>query len=227
LAKSHYEAVAKCLTEGGVATDVYTQGSFAFGTVIRPYKEGGDADFDIDLVAQSSDEKLITEPRELKKSVGKCLAESQYHKDLLDRDEGRRCWTLNYAPRDGVGFHMDVLPCVHEEDKIIDNIVRRNVLPALANKAIAITDFDKDEDTYDWSTGNPRGLIGWFRNINAPYLQAVLESQRRRLVEKKFYASIETVPEPLLKSSLQRVIQLFQPSHKHSKKTCNKAGIVI
>jgi hypothetical protein len=106
LAKSHYEAVAKCLTEGDVATDVYTQGSFAFGTVIRPYREGRDTDFDIDLVAQAPDDKLIIKPGVLKQSVGKCLTESQYHKELLDKNEGRRCWTLNYAPTDGVGFHM-------------------------------------------------------------------------------------------------------------------------
>ena len=137
LAKSHYEAVAKCLTDGDVAADVYTQGSFAFGTVIRPYKEGRDADFDIDLVSQSSDDKLQSEPGALKKSVGKCLRESQYHRDLLDRDEGRRCWTLNYAPRDGIGFHMDVLPCVHEEESIIRSIILENVSPALANNAIA------------------------------------------------------------------------------------------
>jgi len=210
LAKSHYDAVAKCLTEGGVATDVYTQGSFAFGTVIRPYKEGRDADFDIDLVAQSSEEKLTTEPRTLKKSIGQCLAESQYHRDLLDRNEGRRCWTLNYAPRDGVGFHMDVLPCVREEDDIISRIVLRNVPLSVARKSIAVTDFDKDNDTYEWSTSNPRGLIEWFRNINSPYLQAVSDSQRRRLVKMYAYDSIEAVPEPLLKSSLQRVIQLFK-----------------
>ncbi|MGI5848504.1 MAG: nucleotidyltransferase [Christensenellales bacterium] len=210
LAKSHYEAVAKCLTEDGVATDVYTQGSFAFGTVIRPYREGRDADFDIDLVAQSSDDKLILKPRVLKKSVGKCLDKSQYHKNLLDPNEGRRCWTLNYAPTDGVGFHMDVLPCVHEENEIINKIVFKNIPLSIAKKAIAITDFDKDGDTYDWSTGNSHGLVDWFKNINTPYLQAVSEYQRRILVEKKAYASIEAVPEPLLKSSLQRVIQLFK-----------------
>lgn len=210
LAKTHYEAVAKCLTEGGVAEDIYTQGSFAFGTVIRPYREGRDADFDIDLVAQSSDDKLITEPRALKKSVGKCLNESQYHKSLLDRNEGRRCWTLNYASKDGIGFHMDVLPCLYEENEIINKIELENVHPSIAGKAIAITDFDKEKDAYDWSTGNPRGLVDWFKNINNPYLLTVSEYQRRALVEMKAYASIEAVPEPLLKSSLQRVIQLFK-----------------
>ena len=210
LAKSHYEAVAKCLTNGGVATDVYPQGSFAFGTVIRPYREGKDADFDIDLVAQSSDDKLNTEPRDLKKSVGNCLSESQYHKDLLDRNEGRRCWILNYAPRDGVGFHMDVLPCVHEEDKIISEIVLENIPLKVANKAIAITDFNKDKDKYKWSTGNPRGLIDWFKIINTPYLETVSEHQRRKFVKQLYYDSVEAVPEPLLKSSLQRVIQLFK-----------------
>lgn len=209
-AKQHYEAVAKCLNDGCVADDVYTQGSFAFGTVIRPFKEGRDANFDIDLVAQSSDDKLLTSPRAIKQSVGKCLLESQYHKNLLDPDEGRRCWTLNYAPKDGIGFHMDVLPCVQEEADIIRQIVLANIPPARAIKAIAITEFNKEEDKYKWSMGNPRGLIDWFKEINAPYLTVVSDNQRRALVRSQHYDSIESVPEPLLKSPLQRVIQLFK-----------------
>jgi hypothetical protein len=210
LAKSHYEAVANCLISGNVAKDVYPQGSFAFGTVIRPYRNESDADFDIDLVAQSSKTKLSTKPRNIKKSVGECLYESQHHRDLLDPIEGRRCWTLKYAQKDSVGFHMDVLPCVQEEDKIIDSIIDNKVPPLVASKAIALTDFDKSYDMYDWSEGNPYGLIDWFKGINAPYLKVVSDKQRKLLVEKRADASIEAVPEPLLKSPLQRVIQLLK-----------------
>ena len=88
LAKSHYNAVAECLMKAGVAEDIYTQGSFSFGTVIRPYHQGKDADFDIDLVAQSSAMKEDTDPRVLKKSVGDCLTQSQDHQNLLDKEEG-------------------------------------------------------------------------------------------------------------------------------------------
>ena len=210
LARSHYEAVAKCLIEGGVASDVYPQGSFAFGTVVRPYKEGKDADFDIDLVAQSAVDKLTTGPQTIKTSVGLCLSKSQYHKDLLDHNEGRRCWTLHYASNDGVGFHLDVLPCVHEDHKTIDQIAQNNVPIALATKAIALTDLDKDTGDYHWATSNPNGLIDWFKSINAPYLQAVSELQRKEFVKKLTYDSIEAVPEALLKSPLQRVIQLLK-----------------
>lgn len=209
-AKAHYEAVAKVLTESGIAEHVYTQGSFSLGTVIRPFKGGKDADFDIDLVSLSAAEKLLTSPSNLKKETKVSLLQSPHHKDLLDPDEGRRCWTLNYAPTNGVGFHMDILPCVQESNDIIQRIINSMVLPAFANNSIAITDLDKSKKLYSWSTGNPMGLRDWFKTINVPYLQSIQDTQRRALVSKGFYATVEAVPEILLKSPLQRVIQLLK-----------------
>jgi len=209
-AVTHYNAVAKCLSDGGVADEIYVQGSFAYGTVVRPMKNGKDADFDIDLVSQALLIKDNTLPGELKSDVRQCLEESPYHAPLLSKDEGRRSWKLEYAQKDGVGFHMDVLPCVSEPLTEINKIIRRGVPPHYADTAIAITDKDKEAGTYDWASGNARGLASWFNDINAPYLDHVADAQRRVFVMDGLYATIDEVPVPVLRSSLQRVIQLLK-----------------
>jgi hypothetical protein len=53
LAVQHYKAVASHLSEDSLCDDVYPQGSFALGTVIRPFRRGGDADYDLDIVCHS------------------------------------------------------------------------------------------------------------------------------------------------------------------------------
>jgi len=209
-AESHYEAVANYLEKGGVADDIYVQGSFAYGTVIRPFRKGKDADYDIDLVSQVLKDRHETSPATLKKNVKQCLEESPYHGHLLSKEEGRRCWTLNYEPKDGICFHMDVLPCASESAEIIGSIIHKGVPSYYANTAIAITDKDKKTGVYSWASSNARGLAKWFMDINAPYLAQVADTQRRTLVHDGIYASVDKVPNPVLRSSLQRVIQLLK-----------------
>lgn len=69
-------------------TDVYTQGSFALGTVIRPIS-GEDEDYDIDLVCEMED-AASAPASHIKKAVGRSLR--GYRKDT--EDEGKRCWTF-------------------------------------------------------------------------------------------------------------------------------------
>jgi hypothetical protein len=91
--------------------EVYLQGSFKLGTEIRPFKNSKDADYDIDLVCNLGHSKQEVLASTVKNQVGQRIKENGTYARLLD-DEGKRCWTLNYAVEDGVGFHMDVLPSV-------------------------------------------------------------------------------------------------------------------
>lgn len=192
------------------------QGSFAFGTVIRPFRRGKDADYDLDIVCQSStaqkEGQESISPEDLKLNVRDSIKRSAHHATLLDSNEGRRCWTLNYARKDGVGFHMDILPCVDESPETIKKIEEANIPTEYANTAIAITDKNKHTETYSWSPGNPRGLVKWFNRINRPYLRMVATEQKDSFARqhKEIFASVEDVPDALLKSSLQRVIQLLK-----------------
>ena len=48
-----YTAVGKYLEEKlVVSANIYPQGSFLYGTVTRPYFQGKDAEYDIDLVCE-------------------------------------------------------------------------------------------------------------------------------------------------------------------------------
>jgi len=212
-AEQHYKAVADHLSEDSLCDDVYVQGSFALGTVIRPFRKGKDADYDLDVVCQSSKaSKETIKPKDLKYTVRDSILRSPPHARLLDPEEGRRCWTLNYAARNDVGFHMDILPCVAESRDTVQKIKVAGVVPVYSDTAIAITDRDKFTGSYEWSSSNPRGLASWFRDINAPYLSTYETKQREDFQQRysQLYASVEDVPNALLKSPLQRVIQLLK-----------------
>ena len=65
--------------------------------------------------------------------------------------EGKRCWTLEYAEQDNIGFHLDTLPSISDRISHLDT-------------SIAIT--DKQGTVYTWSPSNPKGFAEWFENIN-------------------------------------------------------------
>ena len=100
-AVDHYQAVGKYLEDGeypGCAGElsIYPQGSFRLGTVVRPIRDGIEASYDIDLVCELPIEKHWTNPRSVKLMVGNRLKEHGTYRKLLD-EEGKRCWTLEYA----------------------------------------------------------------------------------------------------------------------------------
>jgi len=210
-ATEKYEALAKYLESQGVNCNIYPQGSFALGAVVRPFKEGKDTDYDLDMVCELTASKERTTPRQVKWSVGTPLAESELYssKELTEYD---RCWTIHYAKVDGdEGFSMDIVPCVHEANIIIDNVIKTGVDVFYANEAIAITN-KEITGVYNWGQSNPRGYKQWFDRINTPFLAFSHEANRRSLYleNRSIYASIEEVPSALERSALQRVIQILK-----------------
>lgn len=215
IAVERYTAVANWLKDGDYKGSmqepiIYPQGSFRLGTVIRPIIKGKEADYDIDLVCQLDINKLLTDPQIIKNVVGGRLKENAVYLRLLD-DENKRCWTLNYAEQDNIGFHMDILPSVAEDQVFIDNLLQIGVPRHLADQAIAITD-RKDDGTYSWSSSNPNGFALWFESINKPMLlkKAAFEKQAIFESNKNLYDKVEDVPDQLIKTPLQRAIQIFK-----------------
>lgn len=213
-ALERYEAVGRWLEGGdylGIASssEFYPQGSFRLGTVVRPMKDGKDADYDIDLVSELQLEKAATTPRGLKHMIGDRLREKEAYKRMLNT-EGRRCWTLVYAEEDGIGFHMDILPALPESPGIVEEVVRR--AGHLANHAIAITDKDKGSAAYSWATSNPRGYAEWFSNQNLTSYGLVEANERKMLLDRhpKVFASIEEVTPEYVRTPLQRAIQILK-----------------
>ncbi|PLY00760.1 MAG: hypothetical protein C0623_06630 [Desulfuromonas sp.] len=196
IARNRYTAVSNWLEGGeyvsGYETDIYLQGSFRIGTVIRPYRNRQEADYDIDQVCEIIGRE--TSPRQLKHDVGERLKNNDDYNRMLD-DEGRRCWTLIYASAEGrPGFHLDVLPS----------------RPA-NNHTTHINITHKSQVNYNWRSSNPKGYYQWFKQKNA-YSSQFLESQRKSIYEsnKHLYKAMDDVPKRLVRTPLQRSIQLMK-----------------
>ena len=74
------------------APDIYVQGSFRLGTVVRPLTDADD--YDIDLVCRLEIKKEQTTQKRLKELVGDRLKLREDLAKILG--PSRRCWTLDY-----------------------------------------------------------------------------------------------------------------------------------
>lgn len=200
-AVNRYQAVGLWLEDGDYSgcsdkPNIYPQGSFALGTVVRPIRGGVEAGYDIDLVSELPIDKNLTTPRDVKTMVGNRLQENDTYKRLLD-DEGKRCWTLEYSEKDGVGFHLDVLPCVPNPSEFGDT-------------SIALT--NKKNNKYNWSASNPKGYALWFNNRNQMAFNLARTEQKRALQKRvpAIYSKVDDVPDQLVRTSLQRSVQLMK-----------------
>jgi hypothetical protein len=158
-AVSHYEAVGKWLDANDSALhvfrpEVYPQGSFSLGTMVKPINDGDE--YDIDLVCQLGIDKNNVTKNELKNMVGARLRRHATYKEMLT--EGKRCWTLDYANE----FHMDILPGIPDLEKLDD--------------AILIT----DRKLREWQPSNPKGYVRWFRG----QMRVIFEQRRSMLAER-------------------------------------------
>jgi len=197
-AVDRYQAVGRWLDEGEYPgcsgeLNIYPQGSFRLGTVVRPIRDGIEASYDIDLVFEMPLRKDQSTPQAVKSMVGDRLREHDTYRKLL-APEGRRCWTLEYAEQDGVGFHLDVLPAVLDGRRLLST-------------ALAIT--NKNGSAYSWSASDPRGYGAWFDGKNeAAFARAVVEQKQN--IQRRPFLSIDKVPDQLVRTPLQRSIQLMK-----------------
>lgn len=178
--------------------EVYLQGSFKLGTEIRPFKNSKDADYDIDLVCKLGQLKQSILPSIVKSQVGDRIKENGTYTRLLD-DEGKRCWTLNYAEEDGIGFHMDILPSVTESSFLA------------RQHSIAATNKDQDGN-FTWTTSNPKGFAEWFYEKNGVAFdrEKLIQKQQVFNNQRNLYNSVDDVPNIHVKTPLQRAIQLLK-----------------
>jgi hypothetical protein len=189
-----------------LSPEIYPQGSFRYGTVIRPLLPH--EEYDLDLVCQIDLRKSGITQQQLKNLIGeeiKAYARANAFKEAAE--EKPRCWRLKYA--DDVSFHMDILPCIPEDVEFVEALVRIGVPVKLAATAVGITDkrhFNYGIISPNWPTSNPRGVASWFEDRARP---AAL-SQIEKLVKSRVYASIDDVPSYAWKTPLQRSIQILK-----------------
>jgi len=227
-ARRSYDAVGQYLIDGFPDAfqgstgepEVYPQGSIMLGTVVKPLSDDKNGAYDIDLVCELQAPKHEASggpeglpPRTVKHQVGDRLkAHGVYAKKL--NPEGRRCWTLDYERKDGPGFHIDVLPCVPESASMRMKLINaRPNSSQYIQPAVAITHFDKAGNrTYTWKTSNPRGYAQWFADRNAAVRAKLVTNQKQALFEgnRAIYASVADVPDALVRTPLQRAIQILK-----------------
>lgn len=209
-ATDKYKAVGTYLQEQGLNCDIFPQGSFSLGTVVRPYRESKDVDYDLDFICCLGETKEKTTAKYVKNIVKDTLCRSEVYREKLQNREWDKCWTLEYAEVNGVGFNIDIVPAVPESDEIVQSLIDAGLPRDKAELAVAIT--DKKGQNYYWCTSNSRAYKNWFWEINKPFLNFNRENRKKVLLEKSrtIYNSIEEIPEGLERSSLQRVIQILK-----------------
>ena len=152
---------------------VTPQGSLRLGTIIQPINP--DDDLDVDLVYRLSDKNPVWTQKDIKDKVGVRLKGSDRYASMLEKKEGRRCWTLLYRERSDnpkEKYHMDILPSV-ADNKYAERMRRlfsENFSASTVDQiSIRITDREaKDYATSthkdEWLKSNPDGYALWFAN---------------------------------------------------------------
>jgi hypothetical protein len=124
--------------------NVYMQGSFRLGTVIRPLND--EDEYDLDLVSEVVGATNISS-KDLKKLIGDILRDSKRYSSMLE--EKKRCWRIVYS--DEAQFHMDITPAIPDSS---------------ATDAILVTN-KMDNGAYSYSASNPKGYSDWFEKRKA------------------------------------------------------------
>lgn len=208
-AREKYKGISNYLQENGLECSFHPQGSFLLGTVTRPYRDGTDKAYDLDILNVLNGYEYSTIPGNIKNGIGSLLKKHKKYQQLL-KEEDKHCWTLEYAQLNNIQFNLDLVPCIFKEqyyDTDVSNLDINQV-------KVLITEKNSIGD-YDWKESNPLGYAKWFKSISDKHLteQNILE-QRNFIFEelKNYYLSIEEVPEHYFRSSLQRAVQYLKRS---------------
>jgi hypothetical protein len=201
-AEERYQAVGKwlCKEDSPLAEydpDIYPQGSFRLGTVVKPVSQ--EDKYDIDLVCQLRISNGSITQNELKNRIGDRLKDSETYRQMLDK-EGRRCWTLNYSEE--AIFHMDILPAIPDD---FGWLLALGVPNELARHAICITDKETWDKDPDWPRSNPKGYAEWFKEK-----MKTIFLEKKKLLAAERQVSIEDVPDHHVKTTLQRSVQILK-----------------
>lgn len=208
-ATDKYEAITSFLEDCGIEANMYPQGSFAVGTVVRPNAKDPSAAYDLDVICQVVGKRSDYAPSELRQKIEDALRSSKVYGGKLS--VYKECFTVEYADINGISFTIDIVPAVDEIDENKARLLSKSSYPELLDTAVAIPKHN-GERNYSWLTNNPKGLREWFDEINEPFLTASRNAFRKQLFERNqhIYCSVEEIPSALERSSLQRVIQILK-----------------
>ena len=212
--KTSYNAVGKYLEEDPTFKDYHTvvtpQGSLRLGTIIQPITEDGD--IDIDLVYRLIGKHPNWTQKYIKEKVGDRIKDHGTYCNMLDKEEGRRCWTLLYRQNSDDAkerYHMDILPCVADSNfnaNIELSSTKSFSSVNLDDISIRITDnkeanYNSSTNTFDWLKSNPDGYAMWFA-YRCRYITEKRENISDAIMPIGKYVKDKTV--------LQRIVQILK-----------------
>lgn len=185
---------------------VYVQGSFALGTVVKPYTEVEEYDVDVVCELKLLSKRQLTQ-KQLKQLVGEEIKSYRSANNFQKPpEEKRRCWALNYA--DEAQFHMDIIPAIPNGAEVRLLLERSHLDASWADTAIGITDNEENNYTVitdDWPRSNPKGYLQWFMSR----ITALLESRKAELA-RSLCASVEEIPNYKVRTPLQLAIMILK-----------------
>ncbi len=194
---------------------VFSQGSFRLGTVIRPLNEDDEYDLDLACELRKGITKNTHTQEQLKNLVGTEVGSYCKYRGIDDeKEEKHRCWRLSY--KDQMKFHMDIVPCIPEEEQRRQNIrvamtkrgSEESLAEAVSALTVAITD-DRNPGyrnlNGEWNISNPEGYARWFE-FRMKLAHRFLEE--RVLIAKA--VSVDDLPAYRWRTPLQRCIQLLK-----------------
>ena len=206
---------------------MYVQGSFAFGTAIKPYSD--EEEYDVDIVCELKKlSKSVLSQKQLKQLLGAEIEAYRRAKNMQKQlEERRRCWALNYA--DGAQFHLDIVPALPNSADVRLLLEQRRLDTTWVDTAIAITDNEVDNYTFisdDWPRSNPKGYFEWFKSR----IKVLLESRKAELA-KRLNASVEDIPDYRVRTPLQSAIMILKRHRDirfaHDQKNRRPISIII
>ena len=208
-----YKAVGEFLQNDPVFEQykpiVSPQGSLRLGTIIQPINPNDD--LDVDLVYRLTEKDPRWTQKDLKEKVGARLKGSDRYASMIEKKEGRRCWTLLYRDNSDnpqEKYHMDILPSVADR-KYTERMVRlfSESFSAQTVDQISIRITDKEAKDYatstrqeEWLKSNPDGYALWFANRCKADESVKLMAEAIVPIEK--YNKEKTV--------LQRIVQILK-----------------
>lgn len=165
--------------------EIYPQGSFALGTVIKPITENDE--YDLDIVCEFAD-NYGQSAKELKYCVKQWL--ESYRKVRGEEiTEKPRCWHVEYE--DLSKFHIDIIPAYYYD-----------------YNTIKITNKNKSTEEYSYISSNPRGYIKWFLDNCKEKVRHLYANDSRYVNFDE--AFIEDLKRNKRTTTLQQAIQLLK-----------------
>lgn len=191
--------------------NVFVQGSFRLGTVIKPQSDEEEYDVDCACALAALNKSHLSQSA-LKEMLGEEIKLYRKSKGIQKEvHEGRRCWRLEYA--DGTQFHMDIVPCIPNafDQRLL--LESRNLDARFADTAIAITDNEVpqySDITDDWPRSNPRGYAEWFKSRMGDVFIRRREQVLNEMRAQGVTASVEDIPTYRVRTPLQSAIMILK-----------------